>query len=100
MQQLLPAEQGTKGTPDEADPTPQTPQDSSPKQAGKPPARTSSTAKATTVPKREDHVTTKSAGPRSSDRGRQERDRPHGGRQDASRPQQVSDIPVSTNPEP
>ena len=87
MQQLLPAEQDSKvASPQKGDPTPQT-QDSPQKEDGKQVQRTSSTAKAST-PKRQDQVTTKSTGARSSDKGRQDRDR----RQDFGRHQQVSGL--------
>lgn len=89
MQQLLPAEQDPKDPPQKADPTPKTPKDSPEKQAGKQPQRSSVTAKAST-PKRQDQVTTKSAGPRSSEKGRQDPHRGQGGRQDANRHHQVS----------
>ena len=84
LQQLLPAEQDPKTTPSKADTIPQTPKDSSEKQDAKQPQRGSSTAKATT-PKRQDQVTTKAAGSRSADKGRQERERAHGGRHDSIR---------------
>ncbi len=84
LQQLLPAEQDPKTTPSKSDATPQTPKDSSEKQDAKQPQRGSSTAKATT-PKRQDQVTTKAAGSRSSDKGRQERERAHAGRHEPIR---------------
>ena len=89
MQQLLPAEQDPKDPPQKADPTPKTPKDSPEKQAGKQSQRSSVTAKAST-PRRQDQVTTKSTGPKSSEKSRQDQNRAHGGRQDANRHQQVS----------
>ena len=84
LQQLLPAEHDPKTTPPQADTIPQTPKDSSEKQDAKQAQRGSSTAKATT-PKRQDQVTTKAAGSRPSDKGRQELDRAHAGRPDPIR---------------
>lgn len=84
LQQLLPAEQDPKTTPPKTDATPQIPKDSSEKQDTKQPQRGSSTAKAST-PKRQDQVTTKAAGSRSSDKGRQERERAHTGRHEPIR---------------
>ena len=85
LPQLLPAEQGTKTSPQKGAATvegvPKTAADKDSKQL----PGTSATAKATT-PKRQDQVTTKSAGARASGKGRQDRDR---GQQSATRPRQV-----------
>ena len=91
MQNLLPDEKADKAAAKKAEPA----KDGTPKAASdkdksdtKQPLRTSSTAKAST-PKRQDQVTTKPAGPRSGEKGRQDRDRARGNNQPSSKPHQV-----------
>ena len=92
MQNMLPNEKADKEAVKKAEPA----KDGTPKAASdkdksdsKQPPRTSSTAKAST-PKRQDQVTTKPAGPRSGEKGRQDRDRARGNNQSSSKPHQVS----------
>ena len=93
MQQLLPAEQAaSKSAPKEPSSTSNGAPEGSPHGDKQQAQRASSTAKAST-PKRQDQVTTKPAGPKSSDKDkdkdRQERDRSHSARRDAVRPPPV-----------
>ena len=89
MQQLLPAEQAaSKPSPKEPSSIPNAAPKGSPHADKQQAQRASSTAKAST-PKRQDQVTTKPAGPKSTDKDkdkdRQERDRSHSARRDAAR---------------